>query len=72
MKEDANKQLRQRVEQIDEEGRGLTKWEIEFIGRMIDEDVRRFSDKQAEVINRIYRDRVRDRASSSNPDGDEL
>lgn len=62
MKPDANKQLRQRVEEIDDKGQGLTKWEIDFIGRLIDEDVHRFSPKQADIINRIYRDRVEDSA----------
>lgn len=67
-----NKQLRDRVEEIDDSGKGLTDWEIEFIGRMIDEDVRRFTDKQAEVINRIYRDRVRNTKRSQNEDEDDL
>ena len=46
------------VQEIDDDGEGLTKWEIEFISGIIDNGQKFFSQKQADIIKRIYEDRV--------------
>lgn len=45
---------------IAQEGRGLTTWEEEFIESVNEQYVRtgRFSDKQTEIIERIYADKT--------------
>ena len=42
------------VEHIDSFGKGLTKWEVGFIANLIDNPPENYSEKQVEVINRIY------------------
>ena len=42
------------VEHIDSFGKGLTDWEVNFIADMMDSPPQEFSDKQIEIINRIY------------------
>ena len=42
------------VEHIDSFGKGLSQWEIEFIANLIDNPPERYSDRQVEVIERIY------------------
>jgi len=42
------------VGHIDIYGRGLTEWEVNFIANMIDNPPETYSDKQMEIINRIY------------------
>lgn len=50
--------LRSKVEEIDERGDGLTEWEVGFIGGLVDDPPERYTDRQAEVIDRIWRERV--------------
>jgi len=45
---------RELVEHIDKYGHGLTEWEINFIANMIDSPPDTYSEKQIEIINRIY------------------
>jgi len=42
------------VEHIDSFGHGLSEWEINFIADMLDHPPKTYSDKQIEIINRIY------------------
>ena len=42
------------VEHIDSFGKKLTKWEVDFIADLIDNPPEEYSEKQIEVINRIY------------------
>ena len=42
------------VEHIDSFGKGLSKWEIDFIASLIDNPPDEYSEKQVEIINRIY------------------
>jgi hypothetical protein len=42
------------VEHIDSFAHGLSEWEINFIANIIDNPPEMYSEKQAEVINRIY------------------
>ena len=42
------------VEHIDLFGKGLTEWEVNFIANMIDNPPQTYSEKQIEIINRIY------------------
>ena len=60
--------LREKVEAIDNRGRGLSTWEIDFIAGFIDQKVYTFTDKQAEVINRIYEERVARKPKKSEDD----
>jgi len=46
------------IQEIDEEGEDLTEWEIDFIGGFIDDGVTSFTDKQAEIVERIYNERI--------------
>lgn len=57
--ENPNTELRRLVRAIDEDGKGLTDWEVNFISEMIDRDVRHFSSKQADKIRKIYDERVK-------------
>lgn len=48
-----------KIRKIDEDGEGLTKWEIDFIAGLIDEWIdsdhqRSLSDKQKDQIDRLY------------------
>ena len=43
---------------IDELGEDLTLWEIDFISGLIDNPPAVYSDKQIEIIERIYEQRV--------------
>ena len=42
------------VEHIDTFGKKLSNWEVNFIGSLIDDPPDEYSDKQVEVIERIY------------------
>ncbi len=42
------------VEHIDSFGKGLNEWEINFIANLIDSPPEIYSDKQEEIVNRIY------------------
>jgi hypothetical protein len=42
------------VEHIDSFGHGLSEWEINFIADMLDHPPDVYSEKQIEIINRIY------------------
>jgi len=42
------------VEHIDAFGKKLTEWEVNFIADMIDNPPEKYSQKQIEIINRIY------------------
>ena len=42
------------VEHIDAFGKGLTDWEIKFISRLIDNPPKIYSEKQMEIVDRIY------------------
>jgi len=42
------------VEHIDTYGKGLTEWEVNFIANMLDHPPKHYSEKQIEIINRIY------------------
>lgn len=53
-----NAKLRSMVDEIDEDGEDLSEWEVEFIANLIDNDVQSFTDKQAEIIRRIHKDRL--------------
>lgn len=48
------------LDSIKTEGRGLTKWEEDFIDSVTDQFDHRgsVSDRQAEIIERIYKERV--------------
>lgn len=51
-------QLRSMVEEIDRLGEDLTPWEIEYIAGIIDKNTQTFSTKQADIIRRIYEERI--------------
>lgn len=55
--EKRQKDLREMVEEIDEEGQKLSEWEIDFIAYLMDNDVRRFSERQEKIIRRIHEER---------------
>ena len=42
------------VEHIDSFGHGLNEWEVNFIANMLDNPPKTYSEKQVEIINRIY------------------
>jgi len=42
------------VKHIDHFGKGLSAWEIKFIANLIDHPPATYSEKQKEIINRIY------------------
>jgi hypothetical protein len=46
------------VAEIDANGDGLTPWEVGFIAGFVDKDPSSFSTKQADIIERIHRERV--------------
>lgn len=46
------------IEQIDEHGEGLTKWEINFIADLVDGYLGKLSSKQISIIQRIYDEKV--------------
>jgi len=46
------------IEIIDKEGEDLTEWEIDFIANLIDSRLGWFSQKQANKIEAIHRQRV--------------
>ncbi len=43
---------------IDDEGEGLTQWEIDFIDGVVGSEARFISRRMAEIIDKIYGDRV--------------
>jgi len=45
------------VEHIDDFGKRLTEWEIGFISKLIDNPPRVYSEKQIEIIERIYNEK---------------
>lgn len=49
-----NKELREIVREIDQTGQGLTEWEAEFVGDLVERDQRMFSERQETVIRRIH------------------
>lgn len=46
------------IQQIDEHGEGLTKWEVNFIGDLVDGYLGKLSKKQIDIIQRIYDEKV--------------
>lgn len=42
------------VEHIDSFGKGLSEWEVNFIANLMDNPPEIYSEKQVEIINRIY------------------
>ena len=42
------------VEHINSFGHGLSEWEVNFIADMLDNPPMNYSEKQIEIINRIY------------------
>lgn len=42
------------VEHIDSFGHGLTDWEVKFIADLMDNPPRHYSEKQLNIIHRIY------------------
>ena len=60
MKRQPSEVLRQWAEAIQDHGRGLTTWEMEFVGDVADRLDRDLplSEKQEEVLERIYADRT--------------
>lgn len=52
--ENRNTELKEMVAEIDEVGVGLSDWEVEFIGGMVDDDLTSFSEKQETIIRRLY------------------
>lgn len=52
-----------RVRVIDEKGENLTDWEVNFIASFIDHPMPTYSEKQTEIINRIYNTKVNDKSS---------
>ena len=42
------------VEHIDTFGKGLSKWEVDFIAGLIDNPPDEYSEKQINIIHRIY------------------
>lgn len=56
-----NKQIVSMLDDIDENGEGLTDWEVEFIDSMLkesDKSIPVFSKKQKETIIKIHQRRV--------------
>ena len=51
-------ELVDKIQEIDNDGEDLTKWEIDFIASFIDSPPRHFTVRQEEIINRIYNQRV--------------
>lgn len=54
---DKPEELEKIIEHIDEFGENLTDWEFNFITDMIDNPPENLSEKQINIINRIYRER---------------
>lgn len=51
--------LSELIEEIDAKGDGLTSWEANFIGDMLAKpEPRRFTEKQAAIIRRLYDEKV--------------
>lgn len=48
------------IKAIDAHGEGLTEWEVEFIASFIKYPDRFISDKQIDIIKRIYREKCKD------------
>ena len=42
------------VEHIDDFGKGLSEWEVDFIANLVDYPPNHYSEKQTAIINRIY------------------
>lgn len=55
---DENQELYDLVYDIDEKGENLTPWEVDFIGDLINKNIKRFSPKQADQIKRIAKERL--------------
>jgi len=51
-------ELHDMLQDIDYDGEGLTAWEVDFVGDLIDRDQRYFTARQAQIIKRIYSQRV--------------
>jgi hypothetical protein len=51
--------LKERVRVIDNDGENLIDWEIDFIANLIDNPPSYYSEKQEDIIERIYRQRVK-------------
>ena len=47
-----------KIRKIDQDGEGLTSWEIDFIASFIDNPPRSFTQKQIEIVDRIWNQRV--------------
>lgn len=51
--------IKERIKDVDENGVGLTEWEINFIAELIDNPPRHISVKQEEIIDRIWEQKVK-------------
>lgn len=51
--------IKERIKDVDENGEGLTEWEINFIAEMIDKPPTYFTEKQEDIINRIWEQKVK-------------
>lgn len=49
-----NRELTDKVFEIDAWGEGLTPWEINFVAKIIDQGIYEFSPRQAEIIREIH------------------
>lgn len=51
-------ELFEMIEEIDEYGSGLSDWEVEFIGGLLDGGPSSYTRKQAIQIQRIHKERI--------------
>jgi hypothetical protein len=55
-----HERVREMLLEIDEDGEGLTSWEIDFVADLVDRHAARFTAEQAAKIEEIHRRRVED------------
>lgn len=58
MTEHSNPDIRDMLDEIDEDGEDLTDWEVKFVGDLVDRQMDVFSPSQADVIRKIHSQRV--------------
>lgn len=54
----SHEEIEELVDCIDSFGKGLNKWEVNFIAGLVDNPPEEYSPNRREVINRIYREKV--------------
>ncbi len=54
----SHKEIAELVEVIDEKGKGLWNWEIDFISCLIDNPPTHYSKNRRAIINRLYEEKV--------------